>query len=353
MPPRPFVNDGLWRCLCPGFPPSPATKAIVGTRGRLPQRNPSQQHATTNPGSHQLRAYTSSNPSPAPSDSFFSQPGSTSTGFRPFREQAHSLPPLSPRGPSLTQLPTYALYEHARAEGAKGRFADVMNICRVLIKDRGEQPNREMYTAILHSFISSKYGTAGKVRKVLDEMGFWNGTDAFSYGKPRIELDARACECVLEALAVHPDYLLRAEILEYMRSRWLPLSDRGRCHVVAGLLRERHFEQALEMMEEMVKNNARAEEWLFDKAMWMLLEFGEVEEAFYVLSLKETMQGRSSGTGTAKLSDALWGALLEAAAQKQLVSVTCTTHRICNAILIRRSIKRQPKYGCLKSNPAT
>jgi pentatricopeptide repeat protein len=214
------------------------------------------------------------------------------------------------------------LYEHVRAEGAKGHFDEVMNICRVLVKDRGEQPNKEMYTAILHSFVSSSNGTAGKVRKVLEEMGFWSGTDRSLTGRPRIELDARACECVLEVLAVHPDYLLRTEILEYMKSRWFTLSDRGRNFVVAGMLRERHFEHALEMLEEMVRNKARVESWLFDKAMWMLLEFGEIEEAFYVLSLKEGVQSKS-GTGTVKLSDALWGAMLDAAAQRQLVSVIC------------------------------
>jgi hypothetical protein len=139
-----------------------------------------------------------------------------------------------------------------------------MNICRVLIKDRGEQPNKEMYAALLHSFVDPKTGTAGKLRKVLEEMGFWNDTDGALVGQPKIELDARGCECVLEVLAVHPDYLLRDEILEYMKSRWFNLSDRARNFVVAGMLRDRHFEHALMTLEEMVRNKARVESWLFD-----------------------------------------------------------------------------------------
>jgi pentatricopeptide repeat protein len=219
----------------------------------------------------------------------------------------------------LAQLPTNILYEHLRDEGAKGHWDDVFNICRVLIKDRGEAPNKEMYTGILHSFVSSTNGTVGKVRKVLDEMGFW-AEDA-SGGKA--ELDARGCECVLEVLAVHPDYLLRNEILEYMKARWFTLSDRGHNFVVAGMLRERHFEHALETLEEMIRKQVRVESWLFDKALWMLLEFGEVEEAFYVLSLKQELQSAGTGTGSAKLSSALWGALLDAAAQRQLVRIPC------------------------------
>jgi tetratricopeptide (TPR) repeat protein len=214
-----------------------------------------------------------------------------------------------------------------------------MSICRVLIKDRGEQPNKEMYAAILHSFVDAENGTVGKVRKVLDEMGFWNDADGALVGRPKIELDARGCECVLEVLAVHPDYLLRNEILEYMKSRWFTPSDRARNFVVAGLLRDRHFEHALESLDDMVRNNIRVESWLFDKTIWMLLEFGEIEEAFYVLSLKEGVKSKSAGTGAVELSDALWGALLDAAAQKQLVSDTSIIPLFQDMVLILE------KYG--------
>lgn len=324
MPPRPFVNDGLWRCLCPGFSSNTVTiPSITRRRTSLPQRNASRKDATTHYG-RQLRAYNSSSAPFAANDTFFSQPGTSPTGFRPLTEKNRPLRSQASHDnkPALAQLPTYILYEHVRAEGAKGNFDEVMNICRVLVKDRGEQPNREMYTGILHSFVDSSNGTAGKVRKVLEEMGFWSETDGSLVGQTKIELDARGCECVLEVLAVHPDYLLRTEILEYMKSRWFALSDRGRNFVIAGMLRERHFEHALELLEEMVRNKARVESWLFDKAIWMLLEFQEVEEAFYVLSLKEGVHSKSSGTGAVQLSVALWGALLDAAAHKQLVSGT-------------------------------
>ncbi|CAN9395868.1 unnamed protein product [Alternaria alternata] len=319
MPPRPFVNDGLWRCLCPGFPSNAVATPYI-TRGgpRLPHGHASRKDAASH-CSRQSRAYNSSNPLFTANDSFFSQPGTSATGFRPFGEK---LRPSRLRGTrdnvALAQQPIYILYEHARDEGAKGNWDEVMNICRVLIKDRGEQPNKEMYAALLHSFVDPKTGTAGKLRKVLEEMGFWNDTDGALVGQPKIELDARGCECVLEVLAVHPDYLLRDEILEYMKSRWFNLSDRARNFVVAGMLRDRHFEHALMTLEEMVRNKARVESWLFDKAMWMLLEFGEVEEAFHVLGLKEAAKGKSSGTGAVELSSALWGALLDAASHKLL-----------------------------------
>jgi pentatricopeptide repeat protein len=207
-----------------------------------------------------------------------------------------------------------------RDAGAKGKHDEVLSICRVLVKDRGEALNKEMYNAVLHSFVSAVNGTAGKVRKVLDEMGFWAESSSGYGGQAKTDLDARGCECVLEVLAVHPDYLLRTEILEYMKTRWLPLSPRGQNFVVAGMLRERNFEHALDMLEHMIGKKVRVESWLLDEAMWILLEFGEVEEAFHILSLKDQLQRGVNGTGSAKLSSALWGALLDHGAQRQLVS---------------------------------
>lgn len=209
------------------------------------------------------------------------------------------------------------LYEDARQAGAKGDFDEVMRICNVLIQDRGQRPDQAMYAAVLHSFTSSTEGTAGKVRKVLEEMGFWRApSDA-----ERVELDVRGCENVLEALAVHPDYLLRAEVLEYMRDKWFALSDRANGYVVAGLLRERLFEQAIERLEDMCRKKMRVDDWVWSEAMWLLLEFGEVDEAFYVLELKQSVSGvETAGAASGvKLSNALWGAMLDAAAQKQLV----------------------------------
>lgn len=322
MPPRPFVNDALWRCLCPAFPANVSTKSLSRLGATIALRNGSSKH-TSNSQSRAYNQSTSPAPSREPFPSFTQQHAPSFSAPEPHkprtRNQAGKVP--------LTQLPTNILYEHLRNEGAKGHWDEVFSICRVLVKDRGEVPNKEMYTAILHSFVSSSNGTAGKVRKVLSEMGFWADADSLS-GHPRIELDARGCECVLEVLAVHPDYLLRSEILEHMRSRWFTLTDRGHNFVVAGMLRERHFEHALETMEDMIKKKIRIEPWLFDKAMWILLEFGEVEEAFHVLHLKDGLQRIGTGTGSANLSSALWGALLDAAAHKQLVRIALYSHHV-------------------------
>ncbi|KAH5701838.1 hypothetical protein HBI44_036910 [Parastagonospora nodorum] len=308
MPPRPFVNDALWRCLCPGFP---ANVSTLRTGRSIALRNRPREAGAA----RQLRTYKQSTAPSSHNGAFFSQADAPSFGSRN-APRSHA-PRTAGARPPLAQLPTSILYEHLREEGARGNFDEVFNICRVLVKDRDELPNKEMYNAILHSFASDSNGTAGKVRKVLDEMGFWAEEDSIN-GQTKIELDARGCECVLEALAVHPDYLLRTEILEYMKTRWFPLTPRGENYVVAGMLRERNFEQALEMLEGMANRQIKIENWLFHKAMWILLEHGEVEEAFYVLNLKDSVQRQSQGLQSPRLSSALWLALLDAASRQQL-----------------------------------
>lgn len=316
MPPRSFVNDALWRCLCPGFPANATTAQLARAAAPTTLRNSQSKRSNTRPQC-QKRGYSAAASAPSTTP-FFAQPHVPAATSR--RHALDRPARRAPEKPALVHLPTHILYEDLRLEGSKGRFEEVMKICNVLVKDRGQRPDQHMYAAILHSFTSSVGGTAGKVRKVLEEMGFW-ADSAESNGGVKVELDVRGCENALEALAVHPDYLLRAEILAYMKEKWFTLSDRGHNFVVAGLLRERLFEQAMDMLEDMCRKKVRVEDWVFSEAMWLLLEFGEVEEAFYVLGLKESISSGSTAGAAygVKLSNALWGAMLDAAAKYHLV----------------------------------
>jgi hypothetical protein len=207
----------------------------------------------------------------------------------------------------LVSLSNEELYSRLRIDAAKGHHGEVMNMLRILIKDRRERPNLHMYTALLHSYVSPEWGTAGKIRKLLEDMD-----------TAGIELDTRACECALEALAVHPDSFVRTDILDYMRDRWWTPSSTAQCFVIAGLLRERCFEMALEKLEGMLNDGVRIDPWLWDKAIWILLEFGEVGEALHVLSLKQNI----SGNVDAGLSSILWTQLLDVAGKTHLVSTS-------------------------------
>lgn len=296
MPTRPIANDALWRCLCPSFsPPGLAHRSFVRRQPQqqLARRCGSAQRSTlSTPARHYT--YTAVDRR---------DPPNAATPGLPYRSNSAlghsaSLRQQAKDGASpLVLLPTLELYERLRIDAAAGRHDDVMNIIRILIRDRRERPNVRLYAALLHSFVNTEKGTAGKIRKVLDEMA-----------EAGVDLDAGGCHAVLEALAVHPDYLLREEVLTYMKERWFTLSDRAHNMVAAGLLRDRLFEQAIQKIDDMTHQRIKVADWLLDKAIWILLDYGEVDEAWQLLLVRR----QSGRTG---LSQPLCGHFLDVAAR--------------------------------------
>jgi hypothetical protein len=108
----------------------------------------------------------------------------------------------------------------------------------------------------------------------------------------------------LQVIAVHPDYLFRAEILEYMQASWLQLSDVGRHDLVAGLVRETSFERALDEMALMKSEGIKVQPWLYDLIIYALAEQAEFDEALRILKAR-------IGEGDVNISGALWTYLLD------------------------------------------
>ncbi|KAF2279189.1 uncharacterized protein EI97DRAFT_455467 [Westerdykella ornata] len=308
MAARPLVNDALWRCLCPSFNSFTSIRGLSSVKACLPARQP--------PGAFGERLQPSSGRSRSVSSiACISNEVDTKPGPQPgspARTNAQSIQRPHPnrhyqRGPpDLVLLPTADLYERLRSDAAAGRYEEVFNAVKILIKDRRERPNIRLYAAMLHSFVNPEYGTAGKIRKVLEEMA-----------ELGVDLDAGGCHAVLEALAVHPDYLLREEILTYMKGRWFTLTDRGHNMVVAGLLRDRLFEQAIQKIEDMNQQRIRVADWLLDKAVWILLDYGEMDEAWQLLRMRQQ-------SGRTTISPPLWAHFLDTAAK--LCHVESVTH---------------------------
>lgn len=189
MAARPLVNDALWRCLCPSFnsfkrvesirrcsPARHAPRPLGGLDGRIqPSYGRSMSMRSTACVANALGTESVSQP----------------------ESMVRTIPDAVPRphpnrnnkweNPALVLLPTAELYERLRSDAATGRHEEVFNIIKILIKDRRERPNIRLYAAMLHSFVSPEYGTAGKIRKMLEEMA-----------ELGVDLDAGACHAVLE-----------------------------------------------------------------------------------------------------------------------------------------------------------
>ena len=112
----------------------------------------------------------------------------------------------------------------------------------------------------------------------------------------------------IQVLAIHPDYLLRHHILEALRQRWFSLTKDGWHDVVAGLVRERQLELALDTMDQMYKEGIKADSWLYDLVIYTLCS---AEEFDFALKL---MQHRIS-SGELHISASLWYYLLDTASR--------------------------------------
>lgn len=94
--------------------------------------------------------------------------------------------------------------------------------------------------------------------------------------------------------------------------------------VVAGLLRDRLLEQAVQMLEDMMQQRIMVSDWLLDKAIWILLDYREIEEAWQLLHIRQ-QNGRTS------VSHALYTTFLDVAGR--LCHVEAVNHIWDNRVI--------------------
>lgn len=188
---------------------------------------------------------------------------------------------------------TPILYEMARTAAGLGNTSDVKRIVEHLVRDRKEKPSLRLYSALILSNVNPSEGAAWRVASLLEEMV-----------EEGLIMDVGICHDVLKVLSVHLDYLLRADILEYMRQRWLTLTPPGHQHVAAALFREGQLEMGLEKLDEMRDESIHIPPWLMDLATYLLAENGEFNDALRLLNDQIAF-------GDMNISSALWNFVLD------------------------------------------
>ncbi|KAL3458255.1 hypothetical protein BJX64DRAFT_227729 [Aspergillus heterothallicus] len=299
---RGLLLDELWYCLCPSFtlntfqpsgisllrktrPRRPAS--ALPTRFHLPKRyNSNSAHPQNAPAEPKETA-----PQPkVPMYPFKRNPGQISRYRAKRQEKDCYLVPDHLR--SLTTQEIEALLEKLGAE--KPNVHSAMQKLQHLIYDRQICPRRQYYTWLIQCNAHYWYGSAVLVRQLLLEMEQNN-----------IPLDSGALHAALQALAVHPDYTLRQDVLRAMRDRWLPLSTDGWHHVVASLIREHQFELALDQIAHMERKDIVVKDWLYSLLIYYLCEYQEFD---HILELIRTRLERGYS-----ISPVLWMHILNLA----------------------------------------
>ncbi|KAK5118753.1 hypothetical protein LTR85_007959 [Meristemomyces frigidus] len=304
MQPAKLAIDPLWQCLCPSWASATVLRgprAIArGTRPALQdlKHSPVQQRHISSRAHNDSRASQGDGVEGAaePRFSYVNRAVSQRSEAVHRREHALSLHRKTRDEDTgdLRREATPFLYTRLRALAIGGKVRACRAIAELLVRDRKEKPNVQLYNALIHSNVSHDEGAAWRVSEYLEEMR-----------AAGLQPDTGTCHAVLKVLSVHPDHLLRTDIQEYMRARWFQLNEDGAHDVAAGLLREGLFEQGLERIEAMRREGVRLHGWLQDMAVYMLCAAGEVEEAYRIMKL------RYDG-GEVGLSRTVWYTLLDA-----------------------------------------
>ncbi|KAM0156616.1 hypothetical protein ACHAQE_005182 [Botrytis cinerea] len=255
--------DGLWRCLCPSI--DTFVLARPNTFNQLPRKFLNRplvknKKIPTCPKSRSFHTTTTT--------SLPVLNGQYTPRSRNVRGKLNTAKSIN-----LEQLRNDEIHERLRElKTEEGAYTQVAEVVEYLVKVREEKPALIHYDALIAANADPENGSVEVVRTLLEEMkGLGIGADSGLY------------HTVLQVLAIHPDYLLRTQILEEMKERWYGLSPTGWHNLVIGLLRDRQYELAMDKFEQMQADQIGIKPWLYDIFFFKLCELDELDEALRLL----------------------------------------------------------------------
>jgi pentatricopeptide repeat protein len=294
--------DPLWQCLCPAWSQATSALALRTTiRRTAPARRClKERRGIAIPGGQRrglaAQAQVLHQEKEAGSekgDVEYATFGNTQETGRGKEKRAKELDRLALF--KLLNEPTPYIYTKLRIFASQGKVGPVRALVEYLVHERGEKPDVSLYTSLILSNINTAEGAAWRVLEYIEEMR-----------QAGLEMNRECCHAVLKVLAVHPDHLLRADVLEYMKSRWHELTPEGAHDVAAGMLREGSFEQAIARMDSMARQGVQVQGWLLDMAVYCLCAAGEIEEAHRIMLQRHHR-------GELNISRTLWHTVLDTA----------------------------------------
>ena len=197
-----------------------------------------------------------------------------------------------------------ALYEMLRRSATAGNTAKVEEVVKELTGRMQEEPNLQIYSAMILVNSSTEHGSAAELQRILAEMAeegiLLDETAYHSVLKVcSMDIPLHARLTMPQVLAIHPDCLLRDRIIEEMRERWISITVQGRFDIIAGLVREGQFELALDRYQSDEEVMKLAPKWLKDLLIYSLCDLGELDQSLRLL------KDRISA-GEANISPSIW-----------------------------------------------
>lgn len=300
MPSRRFGIDVLWNCLRPAFSPSNLRSSYLLI---------SSLHTSTKSCGKTLQC-------PSRAKHIFHQ-------IRPFHGEVRR-PKNRPR--PKQDDPVERLYRelHDHEINQPGRQVDFLRVYETvgeLVRKHGEAPSRRLYLALVLANRDAQHGSVTEILRLLQEM-VDNGIQpdsALYHAMLKVGVDSLGLHVeahfLSQVLAIHPDYLVRKKLLDEMRQRWFFISNDGWHDLIAGLLRDRQIELALDTFDFIRKEGISIHSWLQDMIVYTLCDIEEFDEVLAIMRYR-------TSAGERAISPLLWFYILDTASRSLHHSAT-------------------------------
>lgn len=293
----PFVYDGLWRCLCPTVERNALREALTSSHRLLrPVARPTIRSETTAGGGAPLRTRQYGTEAAFASRRVWDTSQEEDHDWTEILTGEHPAVPTRPiqmrerllaknrpndgtlRSSSvkeiiaaleLLQTPDLHLHEYL-----EGHFR-TMQLVNHLLQERNYAPTLFIYECMMAA-MAYPDGSATGVRRILRDLPAQN-----------LRPSATICHYALAALAIHPDYELRQQILGIMKEYWFPMNLSTRQNVVLGILRDQQYELAYLRLTELIREEVRVDLWVYDIFIMVFGRLGFLDEMLSLLHLRK------------------------------------------------------------------
>ena len=163
MPLGRTIIDGLWQYMCP-------------SSSRILQKG---FHVTLRPGARSFMKCRVLQQRQTHTQSFPTRPriglrSSCQLTSLQFQQSTHQKPFLVGQHACdqarIRDLDNTSAYQELRRSTLKGNYARIRDLVKTLVKERGQKPNLRLYDALLLANTDNRYGSAGEVARILDEV---------------------------------------------------------------------------------------------------------------------------------------------------------------------------------------
>ncbi|KAG6057648.1 hypothetical protein E4U17_001107 [Claviceps sp. LM77 group G4] len=151
------------------------------------------------------------------------------------------------------------------------RHDRILLLVRHLLLERRHPPTFLIYECLMDAMIDPQ-GSVKGIRMLLDEL-------AARDMKPSLPI----CHSALAALSIHPDYVLRQQVLDAMQDQWFTIGQDAKQSLVLGLLRDEQYELAYLRLSEMVDQNEAIDSWVYDIFIVVFGQLGYFDELLLLL----------------------------------------------------------------------